>query len=166
VTIRLEAIATGTRLHLAHEFFEPEVRDQHIAGWRYQLSVFGNVVADEVFADASHVVDAWFQAWQIPDDAERLAALDKIAASDMHFSDRFSALESLAEVSAHAGAAQRFMPGVRLQREGQIRHCQGSVLAEWNAVGSGTAQASGTNLFTLDQKCRIVSVVGFSNSSG
>lgn len=35
----------------------------------------------------------------------------------------FRALESLAEVSAHVGAAPRLMPGVRLQREGQIRHC-------------------------------------------
>jgi uncharacterized protein YndB with AHSA1/START domain len=166
VTIRLEAIATGTRLHLVHEFFESDVRDQHIAGWRFQLSVFSNVVADEVFADVSNVVDAWFQAWEIPDDDERLSALDKIAAADVRFSDRFSALESLAEVSAHAGAAQRFMPGVRLQRDGQIRHCQGSVLADWNAVGSGSAGASGTNLFTLDQTCRIVAVVGFSNSSG
>jgi len=166
VTIRLEAIAAGTRVHLVHEFFEPEVRDQHIAGWRYQLSVFGNVVADEAFAEASSVVDAWFQAWQIPDDAERLSAFDKIAATEVRFSDRFSALESLAEVSAHAGAAQRFMPGVRLQRDGQIRHCQGSVLADWNAVGGGTTRASGTNLFMLDQKCRIVAVVGFSNRSG
>jgi uncharacterized protein YndB with AHSA1/START domain len=165
VTIRLEAVAAGTRLHLVHEFFEAEVRDQHIAGWRYQLSLFSNVVADEVFANAANVVDAWFRAWEIPDDNERLAALENIAARDVHFSDRFSALESLAEVSAHAGAAQRFMPGVHLQRNGQIRHCQGSVLADWNAVGGGSTRASGTNLFTLDQKCRIVAVVGFSNCS-
>lgn len=164
VTIRLEAIATGTRLHLVHEFLEPGVRDQHIAGWRYQLSVFSNVVADEAFANASHAVDAWFRAWQMPDDVERLAALANIAAGDVHFSDRFSALESLAEVSAHAGAAQHFMPGVRLQREGQIRHCQGAVLADWKAVGGGTARASGTNLFTFNQQCRIVAVIGFSNS--
>jgi uncharacterized protein YndB with AHSA1/START domain len=166
VTIRLEAIEAGTRLHLVHEFFEPEVRDQHIAGWRFQLSVFCNLVADEVFASASAVVDAWFQAWEIPDDHERLRAFEKIAVAQVRFNDRFSALESLSELSAHAGAAQRFMPGVQLRRDGVVRHCQGAVLVNWNAVGGGNSLASGTNLFMLDQACRIVSVVGFSGSPG
>ena len=164
VTIRLEAVEVGTRLHLVHEFSESEVRDQHIGGWRYQLSIFANVVAEQVFAGACEVVDAWFLAWEIPDDHERISAFEKIAAAHVSFNDRFSALESLAEVSAHAGASQRFMPGVRLRRDGQIRQCQGSVLANWNAVDAGKTRASGTNLFVLDQACRIIAVVGFSGS--
>ena len=32
VTIRLEAVEDGTRLHLTHAFAEAEVRDQHVAG--------------------------------------------------------------------------------------------------------------------------------------
>jgi hypothetical protein len=161
VTIRLEPIDVGTRLHLVHEFSESEVRDQHIGGWRFQLSLFANVVADEVFASVSEVVDAWFQAWEILDDRERMSAFAKIAVVHVRFNDRFSALESLADVSAHAGASQRFKPGVQLRRDGQIRRCQGSVLANWNAVGGGTTRASGTNLFILDQTRRIISVVGF-----
>jgi hypothetical protein len=34
-----------------------KVRDQHVQGWRFQLALFANVVSDEVFADASAVVD-------------------------------------------------------------------------------------------------------------
>src|SRR2546428_4127742 len=63
VTIRLEDGRAGTRLHLTHEFADASVRDAHVQGWRYQLSLFGNVVADEVNAGAADVVDAWFDAW-------------------------------------------------------------------------------------------------------
>src|SRR4051812_34560192 len=48
VTIELSPTAEGTRLTLAHAFADEAVRDHHIQGWRYQLSVFANVVADEV----------------------------------------------------------------------------------------------------------------------
>ena len=53
VTIRLEPVDAGTRLHLVHEFAEAGPRDEHVQGWRFQLSLFSNVVANEVFADAA-----------------------------------------------------------------------------------------------------------------
>src|SRR5437899_3359402 len=63
VTVRLEPDRAGTRLHLLHEFAEPGARDEHVQGWRFQLSLFGNAVANEVYADAASVVDTWFGAW-------------------------------------------------------------------------------------------------------
>src|SRR5229473_7603642 len=42
VTIRLEPDEAGTRLHLLHEFAEAAPRDEHIQGWRFQLSLFSN----------------------------------------------------------------------------------------------------------------------------
>jgi uncharacterized protein YndB with AHSA1/START domain len=45
VTILLEPVPTGTRLHLQHEFPEAAPRDEHVQGWRFQLSLFSNVVA-------------------------------------------------------------------------------------------------------------------------
>jgi uncharacterized protein YndB with AHSA1/START domain len=74
VTIRLEPQDLGTRLHLLHSFDEAAVRDQHAQGWRFQLSLFANAVAEEVFADAAVVVDSWFAAWTITVDAARRAA--------------------------------------------------------------------------------------------
>jgi uncharacterized protein YndB with AHSA1/START domain len=67
VTIDLTREETGTRLHLAHEFADAAVRDQHVQAWRYQLSVFGNLVADEVHGGATTLIDAWFAAWAEPD---------------------------------------------------------------------------------------------------
>ena len=53
VTIRLEAVARGTRLSLEHEFADAGTRDPHEQGWRYQLSLFANVVTDELHGDAA-----------------------------------------------------------------------------------------------------------------
>jgi uncharacterized protein YndB with AHSA1/START domain len=164
VTMRLEAHSSGTRLHLSHAFAEQAVCEQHIQGWRFQLSLFANVVADEMFANATAVVDAWFEAWLIADDVARRAAFERIAVTGVRFNDRFSALESLTDLTEHAGASQRFMPGVRLQRDGRIRHCQGAVLANWTSAGGQAPPSSGINLFVLAADGRIVAVVGFAGS--
>src|SRR5271166_1868074 len=50
VTIRLEPDEEGTRLHLFHEFAEAGPRDEHVQGWRFQLSLFGNAVANEAYS--------------------------------------------------------------------------------------------------------------------
>jgi len=65
-------------------------------------------------------------------------------------------------VDAHVTAAQRFMPGLSLQRRGSIRHCQGVVLADWAAIASdGASRGTGTNVFRLGPDGRIVSATGF-----
>jgi uncharacterized protein YndB with AHSA1/START domain len=164
VTISLEPCEAGTRLHLLHEFPEAAVRDDHVQGWRYQLSLFANIVSDEVFAGAASVVDGWFEAWAVSDDRTRDAAFAKIAMADIRFRDRFSLLDGLADLSAHAGASQRFMPGVRMLRKDDVRHCQGVVLADWIAsAADGRELMSGTNVFVLGPDARITSAVGFAN---
>jgi uncharacterized protein YndB with AHSA1/START domain len=162
VTIHLEPAGFGTRLHLVHEFPEPAVRDEHIQGWRFQLSLFANVVADLVNANAAATVDAWFAAWAEPDAAARERELRRIASIDIRFRDRYSLLEGFADILPHIEAAQRFMPDIQLTRKGDVRHCQGTVLAEWTMAGrDGTARGHGTNVFTLRPDGLIDSVVGF-----
>ena len=162
VTIRLEPVARGTRLHLVHEFAEAAVRDQHVQGWRYQLSVFANVVANELHGDPGTRVDAWLAMWSDTDDASRRATLSAIAAPGVRMRDRFSAVDGIDELTRHIGAAQHFMPGLRLQRDGAARHCQGVLLADWIAIGAdGQPRGRGTNVFTLGPDGRIDSVTGF-----
>ncbi len=164
MTIRLEPDREGTRLHLVHEFAEPGPRDAHVSGWRFQLSLFSNAVANEVHADRQSTVDAWFGAWVVANDEARGAALARIAAPGVRFRDRFSHLDGLADLTAHIGASQRFMPGIRLQRKGTVRHCQGTVLANWIAVGSdGQKRMSGTSVFVFQPDGRIDAVTSFSD---
>jgi uncharacterized protein YndB with AHSA1/START domain len=164
VTIRLDPDEGGTRLHLRHEFAEAGPRDEHVQGWRFQLSLFSNVVANEVFTDAASAVDGWFEVLAVADDELRLKTLAGIVTPGIRFRDRYSLLEGMDDLSAHMGAAQRFMPGIALRRKGNVRHCQGTVLADWVAVGSdGQERMSGTNVFVFSPDLRIESVTGFTN---
>lgn len=164
VEIRLEPDPEGTRLFLTHAFSDPAVRDQHVQGWRYQLSLFANLVSDEVNADASARIDAWFDAWSIADVRARATAIEAVASPDVEFRDRYSAVSGIADLNAHISGAQRFMPGVRPKRSGPVRHCQGLALADWSAVSAdGQSRGSGTNVFVFAAEGLIGSVTGFWN---
>jgi uncharacterized protein YndB with AHSA1/START domain len=162
VTIALEPVGFGTRLRLSHEFADESVRNEHVQGWRFQLSIFSNVVANVVNAKAPEVVDAWFDAWAEPDATKREEQLTRLAVADVRFRDRYSLLDGIADLVPHIGAAQRFMPGMSARRKGDVRHCQGTLLVDWAAVGpDGQERMKGTNVFTLQGDGRIESVVGF-----
>jgi uncharacterized protein YndB with AHSA1/START domain len=162
VTIRLEAEGSGTRLRLRHHFHDARVRDEHVQGWRYQLSLFANLVAAEVCAGAEGAIDTWLAAWSESDDATRHEALARIAAPNVQFRDRFSAIEGRDEVSLHLAASQRFMPGIRMRRTSDVRQCQNLALTDWVAeAADGQQRASGTNVFVFDSAGRIESVAGF-----
>jgi len=164
VTIRLAPDAVGTRLHLLHEFAEAGPRDEHVQGWRFQLSLFGNAVANEAYSGAENIVDGWFAAWVIADEQLREETLAKIVTPGIQFRDRFSLLDGIADLTAHIGASLRFMPGIGLHRKGNVRHCQGSVLADWVAKdNTGAERMTGSSVFVLSPDGRIDSVTGFTN---
>lgn len=162
VTIALASAGAATRLTLTHEFAEASVRDMHVQGWRYQLSLFANVVLNAQNAGAAGLVDAWFDAWADADAAERTATLVRIAAPTVQFRDRHSHTDGIDDLVAHITAAQQYMPGIHMKRAGDVRHCQGTVLAEWIVKSaSGETMASGTNVFAIGANGRIEAVTGF-----
>jgi uncharacterized protein YndB with AHSA1/START domain len=162
VTIELEPIGSATRLRLIHDVADEQVLNEHIQGWRYQLSLFSNVAADVAQAGAAGVVDAWFDAWADRDAAAREATLSRIAVPALSFRNRYSNTEGIADLVAHITAAQHFMPGIRMQRNGDVRHCQGTVLADYVARSvDGQQRAAGTNVFQFNADGRLEGVVGF-----
>jgi uncharacterized protein YndB with AHSA1/START domain len=162
VTIALEPSGAATRLHLTHEFPQAAARDEHVQGWRFQLSLFGNAVANLVHRDAAASVDAWFALWTEPDAAARMAAMRAIASESVAFRDRFSLIDGAEDLSAHITAAQHFMPGLTIARRGDVRQCQGTAIAEWTAVGPDQApRGQGTNVFVLGPDGKINGVTGF-----
>ena len=164
VTITLDEVKQGTLLRLHHAFSSAKIRDHFVQGWRYQLSLFSNVVVNELLANVSDAVDAWFEAWAIENERQREAAFAGIAIPSVEFRDKFSVVSGIDELTPHVGPAQRFMPGMRLERVGTVRQCQGTALADWLAVGAdGQPRASGTNVFVFDAGVRITSVVGLWN---
>ncbi len=162
VTIELQPAAGGTRLHLLHDFADQGARDQHVQGWRYQLALFANAVTDVLHEGASGLVDRWFGAWNDADPIRRRETLEAMVSTGVEFKDRFGLTGGVDELLGHIAAVHQFMPGLRLERQGEARHCQGLVLADWLAVAQdGTTKARGTNAFTMSADGRIASVTGF-----
>ena len=164
VTIQLEPRDGGTHLTLTHDFADAGVRDSFQQAWRYQLSLFANVVSRDVVVGAAGAVDAWFGAWSIADADARQAALSGVATGGVQYRDRFSAIAGIADLVPHITAFRQHMPGLEFQRNGPVRECQNFALAEWVARATdGQQRGSGTAGFAFDCHGRIESVVNFWN---
>jgi uncharacterized protein YndB with AHSA1/START domain len=162
VTITLAEEARGTRLHLRHELPTAAARDEHVQGWRFQLALFANVAAGDQHAGLEPRVDAFLDAWAEPDAAARRERLASVAQDAMAFRDRFSCTASLDDLVAHIGAAQVHMPGLRLERDGAVRQCQGMALVHWVAKGpDGAVRGRGVNVLELAPDGRLAAVTGF-----
>jgi uncharacterized protein YndB with AHSA1/START domain len=161
VTISLRPDPTGTRLHLRHAFKEEGPCNEHVQGWRFQLSLFSNAVATEAFAGAAGVIDAWYEAWTIADEKERRQAFANVVAPDIRFRDRYSLLDGMEDLVAHVGAALRFMPGIKLARKGEVRQCQGTAVTDWVATDAqGTERMAGTSVCEFGPGGKLLSVTG------
>jgi uncharacterized protein YndB with AHSA1/START domain len=161
VTVTLEESARGTVVRLHHELPTAAARDEHVQGWRYQLAVFANVVAREAHSGTRALADRFFALWGETDATKRRAELGALAVETLAFRDPYSCTDGLDDLSAHIAAAQRFMPGVVLAREGEPRQCQGLALVDWSAKGpDGNPRGKGSNVFELAPDGRIARVTG------
>lgn len=162
VTISLKEGPRGTLVRLLHELPDKAARDQHVPGWRYQLAVFANVVAREQHGGAAAAVDAYLAAWGEADRAQRLSALAAVVTPEVSFRDAFGCTRGCEDLADHIGAVQVHMPGVRLERVGDVRQCQGTALVDWIALAAdGAPRGRGTNVFELGPDGRIEGAVGF-----
>ena len=161
VTIVLEEIADGTRVRLTHDVADAAARDPHVQGWRFEMALFSVAVADVVNAGATAAVDTWLRGvvasrhWRDRADAERGGGPDR------HLPRWFSNIAGIADLLPHLAAARTFMPGISLKRIGDVRHCQGTALADWVAIAADGAERSrGTNVFVFGPTGKIESVTG------
>jgi uncharacterized protein YndB with AHSA1/START domain len=162
VTVTLEEVPEGTLLRLRHAFADASVRDQHVQGWRYQLAVFAVAAARDQHSGVESAIDRFLAVWSEADPAVRQSELEAVAMPSLAFRDAFSATDGIADLGAHVAAAQMFMPGVRLERRGGVRQCQGTAIADWVALAAdGGERRRGCNVFDLAPDGRIARVVGF-----
>jgi uncharacterized protein YndB with AHSA1/START domain len=162
VTITLDPEDAGTRLQLRHETADAAAREQFVQGWRYQLSLFTNLVLDGAYADGAWRVDEWFAACSEPDAAARAERLGRLAAPAIEYRDRYSAIGGVDDLLAQVGAMHRFMPGFSVSRTGAVRHRQGMLLADWAQAGpDGKAFADGAAVIELAAGGRIARVTMF-----
>jgi uncharacterized protein YndB with AHSA1/START domain len=110
VTVTLADAAGGTLVSLRHELPSAEVRDEHVQGWRYQLAVFANVVANEAHAGAAALADRFFACWGLTDAATRRGELAAIAAPTLAFRDPYSCTCGIDDLDAHVAASGEGSP--------------------------------------------------------
>lgn len=162
VIVTLHEHPEGTLLKLRHELPDAPSRDKHVQGWKYQLALFANVAARDQHGDLASLVDRYCALWAQPDAAKRRTELEALATEGVVFRDAFGSTRGRDDLNAHIGATQVYIPGASVRREGSVRHCQGTALADWSATGSaGEARGSGTNTFDLSPDGRIARVTGF-----
>ncbi|MBL8750894.1 MAG: SRPBCC domain-containing protein [Planctomycetes bacterium] len=162
VTIDLADDPDGTRLSMRHDLPEAKTRDHHVPGWRYHLAVFANVVANEHHAGAAAMADRWFAAWAETDAQKRREGLSACSAEGVSMRDPWSCLVGRDELHGHIANTHVHMPGIRMRRDGELRHCQGNALVAWIAVDANEQpRGRGTNLFRFAPDGRIAEVVGF-----
>lgn len=162
VTLRFDEVRGGTRVRLKHDFADADVRDQHAAGWRFQLALFAGVACAQQHERLAEHCDAWFAAWNEVDAARRAEGLARCAVEDVEFRDPYGCVRGRAELSAHVAAAQQHMPGLRVERDGAPRQVQGRALVDWRVNGpGGTGVARGTNALDLAPDGRLERVTGF-----
>ncbi len=162
VTVDLTRVPDGTTLHLRHDVPTAEILEEHTQGWRYQLSLFANVVSRELFADAGKTVDAYLSAWSEPDASSRRAILASSVTDDVSFHDAYACLRGIDDLNANLAAVQRFMPGMTLRSAGALRQCQASALGDWSVAGpEGSVKARGTNAYDFAPNGKIRRIVGF-----
>jgi len=160
VTITLDEVGRGTLLRLRHELPSAEARDAHVQGWRYHLAVFANVVTREQHAGAAALVDRFLAAWAEPEASKRRDELLAVATEDLSFGDSFSCTSGIDDLVAHLAATQLHMPGLRLERRGDVRQCQGTAVVEWVAVAAdGAERGHGTSVIDFAPEGRIARVV-------
>ena len=161
VTITLEEIREGTRVRLQHDVPDAATRDAHVQGWRYQMAVFANAACDAEHAEVAVRVDKFLGAWGEADPARQSALLEESVAPGIVFRDKHSNTTGLDDLKTHLAAAVKFMPGMRLKREGAVAHCQGTAVVRWVLVGPNDAEMGrGTNVCDLSPDGRLARVVG------
>ncbi len=163
VTMELSEEEDGTVVRVVHALADSRVRDLMEQGWRFHLSLFANAVANEMYRDVEHRVDEWFAMWEEGDAETRALTIGRLASGNVVYRDRHACLEGAREVLAQVAAMQRFVLGSRWARKGPVRHCQGTVLVDWEAWGAdGKSRGTGTSVFQFAFG-KIVAVVGMAD---
>lgn len=160
VIITLTEESGGTRVTLRHEVPSAELREQHVAGWRYQMSVFADVVTRELADGLTASIDRYLAIWSERDAAARRRELAALCADDVVYRDKFGNATGRDDLDGHIAAAQLHLPA-QLARDGDVRATLGVALVDWIATANGTTAAKGTTLVELDPDGKIARLTGF-----
>lgn len=161
VTIALRDAPAGTVVALRHEVDTAATRDEHRAGWRYQLAVLADVVGREHADGLTATLDRYLAAWAERDPAARAAALAATCAEDVVYRDRYGYARGRDDLALHIAAAQLHLPA-RLERDGEPAAAHGMAIVGWRAHRTdGAVAARGRLVVELARDGRIARLTAF-----
>ncbi|HSE43564.1 MAG TPA: SRPBCC domain-containing protein, partial [Acidobacteriota bacterium] len=101
ITFLFRDHSEGTEVAFRHEFEDAAVRDMHVAGWRYQLALFANVVCKEQHEKYKQILAEYLNLWNTADSSSRLKMLARIVATDIRFNDPYGCANDLDDLNGH-----------------------------------------------------------------
>lgn len=168
LTIELEERPNGTRVRLLHEGLPDEQsRNEHAMGWSYYVNALASGAALEDLAPKAEVaVKVYVQAWSEPDPAMRGNLLERCWDDDGEYCDQYARVKGSPALNVYIGNAQRMMPGMILERQGDISLCFENLSFGWKVRGTTGGEVASGRIFgelSIDGRLRrIVSYWGIS----
>ncbi len=164
VEFRVREHAAGCQVDLRHSGFSSDVASsEHDEGWRFhlgRLALAANLT--DLAAGLERTLARWFEAWNETDPAARLAALRDCCFEEVEFRDEWAVARGVESLSVHIANCHRFMPGWRIEANGEPRICRGEALVAWRSKGPrGTVE--GVNHIRAAHDGRLRRVAGFSD---
>ncbi len=168
VAVTLEPLHGGTLLTLRHTGLPNRALEEgHLGGWRHYFGVLAWRAAREALAPVLEArVDAFVAAWNEPDPERRRGLLDECWAPDGLFVDRMGYVPGLDAMDTFIANAQRFMPGVGMERTGPIREIHGRVHFPWRLTGPDGVIGEGLDVGRMDGEGRFLELAGFWEEGG
>ena len=161
VEIKLEEIATGTRVLLTHLLPDAPAARMHEAGWRYQLGLFGTLVSrDALGPDLVATIDAWHAAWAMTAPAERRERLRAVVTDDVVVSEPMATLQSIADVDAWISQVQSQMLAT-VRRNGPPALSGDLAVWDWVIESNDQPLATGRSVGRFHADGRMSEVAGF-----
>jgi len=164
VEISLAPEGSSTRVTLRHSDL-PTLEEwaSHEAGWKFhffRLSLLANRAALGAALEA--VASAYFGAWNETDPKARLELLRQSCAADVAFVDEYADSSGIERLSVHIGNSQMFMPGFRLEPDGEPSICLSEVLLPWKTLDAeGNVTNRGHNFAEVSPERRFSRIKGF-----
>lgn len=163
VLVELTPVDGGTRLTLRHTGLPTEELEQgHLGGWRHYFGVLAWRAARQALGPVlEDRVDALVDAWNEPEAERRRRLLEGCWEPDALFVDRMGYVPGLDALDAFIANAHRFMPGVRLERTGQIFETHGRVRFPWKLTGPEGDVGAGWHVGKVSADGRFEELAGF-----
>ncbi|MEJ2540714.1 MAG: SRPBCC domain-containing protein [Gemmatimonadota bacterium] len=168
VAVTLDPLHGGTRLTVRHTGLPNRALEEgHLGGWRHYFGVLAWRAAQEALAPVLDArVDAFVAAWNEEDPGRRRSLLEECWTPEGLFVDRMGYVPGRDALDTFIANAQRFMPGVALERTGPVRETHGRVHFPWRLTGPDGVIGEGLDVGRMDGEGRFLELAGFWEERG